>query len=97
MAELEKIEIVCIPCHKCEVVKEKIETILRCIEGVRKKSIRCELIYYADRKKGMEEVIRSGYAINQLPVIRINGEVAFTGSTISEQGIRLILEGILKY
>ena len=97
MAELKKIEIVCIPCHKCDVLKERIQIILKCIEGTLNVRMHCELISYTNRKEAMKEVIRSGYAVNQLPVTRINGEVAFTGSTISEQRIRIILEGILKY
>jgi len=97
MAELKKIEIVCIPCHKCEVIKEKIQIILKHIEGTLKVRTHCELIYYTNRKEAMEAVIRSGYAINELPVILINGAVAFTGSRISEQRIRIILEGILQY
>lgn len=97
MAELKKIEIVCIPCHKCDVVKEKIQNILKSIENRLNVRIHCELISYTDRKEAMKEVIRSGYTITQLPVTRINGEVAFIGNTISEEAIRIILEGVLKY
>ena len=97
MAELKTIEIICIPCHKCEVIREKIEIILRCIESAQGIRTHCELISYPGRKEAMKALIRSGYAINQIPIVLINGEVAFTGSRITEQRIRLILEGIMKY
>lgn len=67
------------------------------IEGVLNIRMHCELITYTDRKEAMKEIIKCGYGFNQLPVVRIHGEVAFTGSMISEQEIRIILEGVLKY
>jgi hypothetical protein len=97
MGELRKIEIVCIPCHKCDVIREKIQIVLKCIEFTFSIRLNCRLIYYTNRKEAMKAVIKSGYSFNELPVTRINGAVAFTGSRISESGIRLILEGILKY
>jgi len=97
MAELKKIEIICIPCHKCDVVKEKIQGILRCLQGTLNVRMHCEIISYASRKEAMREINKSSYAINELPVILVNGQVAFTGSRISTQRIRMALEGILKY
>ncbi|MFA6384818.1 MAG: thioredoxin family protein [Candidatus Omnitrophota bacterium] len=97
MAELKSIEIICIPCHKCDVVKEKVKTILNALGGKLNRRFQCELICYASRKEAMERIRNSSYASNEFPVTLVNGQFAFSGSKISEERIRMLLEGILRY
>ncbi|MDD5060236.1 MAG: thioredoxin family protein [Candidatus Omnitrophica bacterium] len=96
MAEIKKIEIICFPCHRCEVVKEKIQNILKCLEFKFGKRMTCELILYDNRKEAMAAASRMGCSTTQFPATYINGELAFIGNMISEQNIRKILETILR-
>ena len=97
MADLKSIEILCIPCPKCNSLEGKIKIILKSILGSLNTRTSCKFIIYTNRKEAVERAAKLGYVINQLPVVFINEEVAFTGSAMSEQRIRMILEGILKY
>jgi hypothetical protein len=93
MAQIKKIEIVCRPCHKCEVLKERIKTIIQALEFKYSIRIKHEFIHY----EKIKEISRFGYSIKELPVLFINGEVAFIGHVQGESAIRMKLEEILKY
>ncbi len=97
MAEIKRIEVVCMQCHKCDVVREKIRNVMNAIGNKNNMRMRYEFIFCADRKEAMAKIRSSGYDLNQLPVTLINGQLAFSGSRITEQEIRIIVEGILKY
>ncbi len=96
MAGIKKIEIICSPCHKCQILKERILTIIRCLEFKYETRIRYELIHHENKKEIIELLTHYGYAINQLPVTLINGEVAFIGHVKGENVIRWKLEEIMK-
>ena len=72
MAKIKKIEIVCPPCHKCELIKERIETIIHCLEFKYNTRIRYDFIHRQSRKEIVNFRVREGYAINQLPITMIN-------------------------
>jgi hypothetical protein len=97
MAELKTVEIICMPCHKCDVMKEKIKSVLTAIGNQNRMRMRCEFIYYNTRKEALVRLSKLGLNIAQLPITLINGQVAFTGSKVGEHEIRLIVEGILRY
>jgi len=96
MARIKKIEIICSPCHNCQILKERIEIIIRCLEFKYETRIRYQLIHREKKKEIIEFLTRYGYTINQLPVTLINGEVAFIGHVRGENVIRWKLEEIMK-
>ena len=88
-----EIEIICKPrCHKCLPVEEKITTILNCMALKEKISIKSVFTY----NKNILEAEKYGYKILDLPIVLINGKVAFVGLFKSEHLIRTKLEEILK-
>jgi len=90
---IQTIEIICKPCRKCELLLERIETIIRCIET--RESIR---IKYKLKLNGniLHAATKYGYAINKLPLVIINGSVEFVGHVKQEHLIRMKLEEINK-
>jgi len=92
MAQIKRIEIICRPCHKCEVLKERIETIIKCLEFKYSMRMKYEFIHY----QSIKEISAFGYSIKELPVLLINGEVAFIGHVQGESAVRLKFEEILK-
>lgn len=96
MARIKKIEIICLPCHKCELLKERITTIAHCLEFKYSIRILYELIHHSRRKEVMEFITHNGYTIKQLPVVFINGELCFFGHVKGENIIRWKLEEIMK-
>jgi hypothetical protein len=96
MAQIKKVEIICIPCHKCEILKERIETITQCLEFKYNMRIKYELIHCENKKEVIAALARYGYSINQLPITLINGEIAFIGHVKGENVIRWKLEEIMK-
>jgi len=93
MAQIKKIELICKPCHKCKVLKERIETILRCMEGKHGIKIKYEFVHYQD----MKTISQFGYGINELPVLLINGQLAFSGHVRGEHLVRMKFEEIMRY
>lgn len=96
MAQIRTIEIVCLPCHKCEILIERIETIIRCLEFKYGTRIKCAFAHIDSKKEIVAALARYGYAINQLPITLINGEIAFIGHVKGENVIRWKLEEILR-
>ena len=96
MGQIKKIEIVCLPCHKCELLKQRIEVITQCLEFKYHTRIRYEFIHCYKRKEVIGLIARYGYTINQLPITLINGEICFIGHIRGENVIRWKLEEIMK-
>ena len=58
--------------------------------------IKYELIHHQAKKEIIGLLARYGYAINQLPITLINGEIVFIGNVKGENLIRWKLEEIMK-
>ena len=87
------VEIICKPrCSKCLPVEDKMTTILNCMSLKEKISIKCNFKY----NKNILDAEKLGYKILDLPIVLINGKVAFVGLFKSEHLIRTKLEEILK-
>ncbi len=96
MAKIKKIEIICLPCHKCELLQERIYTITRCLEFKYNTKIRFEFIHYQFKREILMQLMRYGFAFNQMPITLINGEVVFIGHVKGENVVRWKLEEIMK-
>ncbi len=95
MAKIQKIEIVCSPCHKCTLLKERLETIIDCLEFKYNTRIKYRFIHTQMRKEIIIFLNSQGYTINQLPIALVNGQVAFIGH-VAENVIRWKLEEIMR-
>lgn len=80
MALIKKIEIICKPCDKCRIIEENLNTIVQCIEFKYNIKMKFELVHIATSK----EIVQLGYGVNELPVLRINGETVFSGGRVVE-------------
>lgn len=96
MAQIRKIEIICLPCHKCAILKERIETIIQCLEFAYHTRIKYDFKHRETKKEVVEFLVRYGYAINQLPIALVNDEVCFIGHVKGENVIRWKFEEIMK-
>jgi hypothetical protein len=96
MARIKKIEIICPPCHNCELLQERIETIIHCLEFKYNTRIKYDFIHYETKKEIVGFLARYGFTINQLPITLINGEISFIGHVKGENVIRWKLEEIMK-
>ena len=89
---MKTIEIICKPCPKCLLLKEKIRNILNCLQQKYNVKIPYELKHNPDIRAA--EML--GYAASQLPVVLIDGYVEFVGNVKEESLIRMKLENSLK-
>ena len=96
MGQVKKVEIICIPCHKCDILKERIEIVIHCLEFKYSTKMKYEFIHRKERKEVIAALAHYGYTINQLPITLINGEIAFIGHVKGENVIRWKLEEILR-
>jgi hypothetical protein len=96
MAKIKKIEIICPPCHKCEILKERIEVIINCLEFKYNTRISYDFIHRETKKEVIDFLVHYGYTINQLPITLINDEICFIGHVKGENVIRWKLEEIMK-
>lgn len=97
MAEIKTIEIICPACHKCEILKGRIETLMTCIGNSLGVKLKYELIHYESNKDILPLITKRGLFISQLPALLINGELVFLGHVKGDHIIRMKLEEILKY
>ncbi len=87
------VEIICKPnCPKCSSIEEKTRAILTCMSLKERVSIHAEFKH----NKNILEAEKHGYKILDLPIVLINGKVAFVGPFKNERLIRVKLEDILK-
>jgi len=96
MGQIKKIEIICFPCHKCDLLKERIEVIIACLEFKYGRKMKYEFIHQDGKKEILAALLQYGYTIKNLPITLINGEIAFLGHVKGENVIRWKLEDILK-
>jgi len=87
---IKTIEIICKPCHKCELLKERIHNIIQYMELQKRIKIRYEF----NHNTNVLDASKYGYAINQLPLVIINGNIEFVGHVKEEYLIRIKLEEI---
>lgn len=87
---INKIEIICKPCRKCDLLKERIDTILKAMEFKYHVKFRFELVHTTNLSA------MSKYSLNptQVPVVVINGHVEFAGFVKDPHLIRMKLEAI---
>jgi len=88
---IKKIEVICLPCHRCEFVINKIRNEIRSLEYEYKIKIKYEFIHNTNLKHMQR------YSVNasQTPVVLINDSVEFAGR-IEATSIRPKLEFIQK-
>src|SRR5512135_3757395 len=87
------VEIICKPnCPKCSTIEEKTRAILNCMSLKEKVPIRCDFKF----NKNILDAEKHGFKILDLPIVLINGEVAFVGPFKNERLIRIKLEEILR-
>jgi len=78
---IRSIEIVCIPCQKCDRVKRMITDIIHMLEMENKTKI----IYSFTHTPHLRDVSKYGVNPSQAPIVLINGQVEISG--IVEQKI----------
>lgn len=89
---IRSIEIMCIPCAKCELVKRLITDAIKLIELQNKVKIVCAI-------KHTPNLIQAAqYSVNasQAPIVIINGNVALAGQ-VTYDVVKKKLEAIHKY
>ena len=89
---IKSIEIMCIPCPKCELVKKIIADTIKVIESQNK----VKIVYDLKHTTNLSQV--SQYSINasQAPIVIINGNVEFSGKA-TQDVIKKRLENLHKY
>lgn len=96
MARIRKIEIVCAPCHKCEVLQERLKTVIRCLEFKYSMRIRYQFVYPQNKKEFIAALKKYEYTAKEVPITLINDVVAFVGHVKGDNVIRWKLEDIMK-
>lgn len=86
------IEIICKPCYKCDLVIQRINYILECIQN--QKGVKFK--YEFKHNKNIHDAEKYGYNITQLPIVKINGDIEFVGHVKEEHLIRMKLEEIIR-
>jgi len=89
---IQTIEIICKPCHKCDLMIQRISYILHCIQNQSGLKLKYEL----KLNKNIHEAEKYGYNVTQLPVVKINGDIEFVGHVKEEHLIRMKLEEIIR-
>lgn len=86
------IEIICKPCHKCELMEKRIRFLIQCLEF--KNHIKIK--YHFKHIKDIRMAENYGLNITQLPLTIINGEVAFAGHVKGDHIVRMKLEEYMR-
>ncbi len=89
---IKTIEIICKPCHKCELLEERIKYIIRCMEMQQSIKIKYEFKHNTN----IRDVAKYSFNMTQMPILLINGNVEFAGNVKEEHLIRIKLEEIMK-
>jgi hypothetical protein len=97
MAQIKKIEIICMPCHKCEILLKKFESILDVLRRKYKIPIKCEIKHIYNKVEVIQEMNKYGFNTGQLPIVLINDALAFTGQIEGDNVIRMKFEEIMKW
>ena len=89
---MKTIEIICKPCPKCALLKEKIQNILSCLQ----QKYNVKIVYELKHNPDLRAAEMLGYPANQTPVVLIDGHVEFAGNVKEEHLIRMKLETALR-
>jgi len=89
---IKTVEIICKPCRKCELLEQRMRNIIQCMETQK----RIKIKYQFNRNENILDAAKYGYAINQLPLVLINGNIEFVGFVKEESLLRIKLEAINK-
>lgn len=72
---IKSIEVICLPCPKCETLEQKIRGVVKSIEAVHKIQIPFEFKH----TKTLRDIANYSLSPAQAPVIIVNGNVEFAG------------------
>jgi hypothetical protein len=97
MAQIKKIEIICLPCHKCEILAKKVGNILEVLRRKYKIPIKCEIKHINNKAEVTQGMSRYGFNTGQLPIVLINDALAFAGQIESDNVIRMKFEDVMKW
>ncbi|HNX81969.1 MAG TPA: thioredoxin family protein [Candidatus Omnitrophota bacterium] len=86
------VKIICKPCRKCELISSRLQHIAQCLAFARHVKIKLDIDFTKDFKLADQY----GYNVSQLPLVLINGQVAFVGHVKEESVVRAKLEEILR-
>lgn len=89
---IKRIEIICKPCHKCEVLQERISRLIATIQEREHIKIKCDVKYNTN----IVDANLYGYNVTQLPILLINGSVEFVGHVKEVHLIRMKFEEIMR-
>lgn len=73
---INSIEIICLPCPKCELMKQTIMQAVKSLEFKHK----VKLVYEFKLTPHLKEISKYSLNPSQVPIVLINGEVEFCGS-----------------
>ena len=90
---IKSIEIICKPCHKYELLQERVNRVIATIQEREHIKIKCDIKY----NNNIVDANQLGYSLAQLPVLLINGNVEFAGHVKEVHLIRMKLEEIMKH
>ncbi|MDD5730100.1 MAG: thioredoxin family protein [Candidatus Omnitrophica bacterium] len=88
---IKSIEIICLPCPKCEALERKIMEAIRGLEF----QYKIKLTFDFKKCTNLREMAKYSLNASQTPVVLINGSVEFAGR-IDGQAIRPKLDSIHK-
>lgn len=72
---IQSIEVICLPCPKCETLEPKIRGVIKSIEAINKVKIPFEF----KRTTSLRDISKYSLSPAQTPVILVNGNVEFAG------------------
>ena len=96
MAEIKKVEIICMPCHKCDKLIKVIENILQVLRRKYNIPIKCEIKHYQSKVEVIQGMNKFNFNAGQLPITLINGTLAFAGQVEGENVVRMKFEEIMR-
>ena len=85
------VEVICKPCPKCWPLEEKINTIVSCM--AMKEHVGMQCVFKHNRN--ILEAEKYGCKVVDLPIVLVNGKVAFVGRVKGEHIIRAKILEIL--
>jgi hypothetical protein len=89
---INSIEVMCIPCPKCELAKKLIIDAIKLIEAQNKTKI----VYGFKHTPNLLQISQYSVNASQAPIVIINGNVEFSGQATLEV-VKKRLEAIHKY
>ena len=72
---INSIEIICLPCPKCEKLEAKIHEMIKNIEAI----LKTKIVYELKLTRSLKDITVHSLNPSQTPAILINGQVEFAG------------------